>query len=286
MSSVKFQKEMTISDLLAAYETNNSISRRYRESLLRTVRKAQASGIKKICQLDAKAVNSMLASLTVSDTTRANIRRELLTLWRYAYEEGLTDTFPARIARIRARQSPPQAWSRDELLAMLAASIDDHTSVGGKSVAKISDLLPAWIGIAYDTGLRFSDVLSLDTGNVRNGCVTTVAAKTGKPCVRRISPSTCRAVASLLRVSPDGSLFSWALTRRRAFHAWRDFLDRHNFSGSSKFLRRSCATYVEAQTPGGASRYLQHSHPQLASRHYIDATLVSAPLGPPALESA
>lgn len=286
MSSITSSKSMTIADLLETYVASNSVGRRYRESLLRTVRKAQASGLEKICQLEPKAVNAMLAGLCVGDTTRANIRRELLTLWRFAYEQQLTEVFPARIARIRSRQQPPQAWSRDELQALLSLAASDETRLGGKSAARVCDILPAWIGIAYDTGLRFADVLALKAANVRNGCVTTTAAKTGKPLVRRMSPSTCRSVAATIKKSPDGTVFAWALTRRRAFHAWRGFLNRHHFSGSSKFLRRSCATYVESQTPGGATLYLQHSHPQLASKHYIDQTLIAAPAGPPALEFA
>jgi integrase len=282
-SSVITRNEMTLKNLLQAYEDEKQPSKRYRESLLRTIRKAQAIGLTKICQLAPEPVNRFLAGLPVGATTRSNIRRELLTLWRYAYETDRTAVFPARISRIRPTHAPPQAWSADELSRLLETAERDATPLGGVTSARVMDVLPAWIGIAYDSGLRFSDVLTLDGGNFRNGCVNVVAGKTGKPLVRRLSEGTEQAVAALLQMSPDGSLFAWAMTRRRAIKTWRAFLLRHGFNGSSKWLRRSCATYVEKDRPGGATAYLQHSHPMLAPRHYLDESLFSVPQGPPAI---
>jgi integrase len=282
-SSLIADAKMTLANLLQTYSDEKQPSKRYRESLLRTVRKAQANGLLQIRQLAAEPVNRFLSGLTVGATTRSNIRRELLTLWRYAYEAGMTSEFPARITRIRPTHAPPQAWSADELSRLLETAEGDTTLIGGVTSARVMDVLPAWIGIAYDSGLRFSDVLTLDGGNFRNGCVNVVAGKTGKPLVRRLSEGTEQAVAMLRHMSPDGSLFAWAMTRRRAIKTWRAFLLRHGFNGSSKWLRRSCATYVEKDRPGGATAYLQHSHPMLAPRHYLDESLFSVPQGPPAI---
>ena len=272
---------MTLLDLLAAYELARPCSVRYRESLLRTIRKAQASGLSEICQLIPDRVNRFLNSLSLGATTKSNIRRELLTLWRYAYEEGMTEAMPVRITRIRPKHSPPQAWSSSDLSRILNAAKEDEFFIGGRSGLRVCDVLPVWIGIAYDSGLRFGDVLSLQASNFRNGCVCVTASKTGKPLVRRLSDRTDEAVVELLAKSEDGSLFAWAITRRRACKMWRAFLNRHGFTGSSKWLRRSCATYVERQQPGAATRYLQHSHPMLAPKHYLDETLFDIPDGPP-----
>jgi integrase len=274
-------KIVRLTDLLGAYLASRTASLRYRESLRRTVKKAEGSGLLEICQLLPEGVNCFLNSLTVGDTTRANIRRELLTLWRYAYEEGLTESFPARITRIRPTYSPPKAWSLDELGRLLTLAESDTTTIGGQSGLRVCDVLPAWIGVAYDSGLRFSDVLSLGQANFRNGCVCVTASKTGKPLVRRLSDTTQACVRALLERSPDGTLLRWAVNRRRAVLAWRAFLDRHKVEGSSKWLRRSCATYVEREQPGAATRYLQHSHPMLAPRHYLDQSLFDVPDGPP-----
>lgn len=280
-SSLTCTQPMTLFDLFATYVAARETSLRYRESLLRTVRKAKDSGLLEIRQLTPANVNAFLNSLTVGATTKSNIRRELLTLWRYAFEEGLTDAQPVRITRIRPKYSPPQAWSLPDLARLMACAENDMRAVGGTTDMRVCDLLPAWIGIAYDTGLRFGDVLSLHAGNIRNGCVCVTASKTGKPLVRRLSEKTEEAVHVLLKKSDDTSLFSWAMTRRRAIKVWRAFLDRHGFDGSSKWLRRSCATYVERKQPGAATRYLQHSHPALAPKHYLDETLFDIPDGPP-----
>lgn len=281
-SSLTHNLTMTLLDLLAAYVASRETSSRYRESLLRTARKATAAGLASIDDLQPVLVNRFLAGLSIlTPTTRANIRRELLTLWRYAFEEGLTDSRPERVARIRPSYSAPQAYSDSMLASMLAAASKDETLVGGKTKARVCDLMPAWIGIAYDSGLRFGDVLCLQNDNIRNGMVVTTASKTRKPLVRRLSVGALEDIRALQAIALDDTLFLWAMPRRRAINTWRAFLDRHGFGGSSKWLRRSCATYVEMERPGMASRFLQHSHPSLAPTHYLDESLFAVPDGPP-----
>lgn len=277
---------MTLLDLLRRYESSVEIGDRYAESLRRTVRKCEGSGILKVCQLSPDAVNSMLATLPLSATTRGNIRRELMTLWRYAYEGGLTESYPARVRRIRAAATPVECWTRDDLSRLLLAAEGDKTPISSRVQARRCDVLPAWIGIGYDTALRFGDVHALTAANLRNGFVVTTARKTGKSVVRAISKNTQDAVGRLLELSPDRSLFKWCLPRRRALLMWRAFLDKHGMAGSSKWLRRAAATQIEMQSRGRASELLQHSHPTLAYRHYIDVTQLAAPPSPPPIRSS
>lgn len=274
-------KKMTVHDLLDRYMLAVEVRKRYAESLRRTVRKLETSGLAKICQLSPDAVNKFLASLALSDTTRHNIRRELMTLWRFAYEEGLTETYPARIRKIRQTAAPPEAWSLDTLSQMMAAAEADETLVSRRVALRWCDVLPAWIGLAYESGLRFEDVHGLHKRNIRNGCIALSASKTGKPLVRAITPRTQVRAERLGNLSPDGTLFKWALPRRRAFLLWRAFLDRHGFGGSSKWLRRACATQKHLAERGSATDFLQHSDPKLAMRHYIDASQAGVPSPPP-----
>lgn len=282
-SSLTFALTMSLADLLDQYTASRPTSSRYRESLLRTVRKAEAAGLTSVRNLQAAQVNRFLTALStsLSATTRHNIRRELLTLWRYAFEEGMTEVMPVRVGKIRPVYATPQAYSDTSLEAMLQAACGDVTPVGGLTKARVCDLLPAWIGIAYDTGLRFGDVLSLSFSSVRNGTIAITANKTGKPLVRKLSAGTLQDIRALQALSTNGTMFLWAMPRRRAIKAWRAFLDRHGFGGSSKWLRRSCATYVEIQRPGSATRFLQHSNPSLAPAHYFDESLFAVPDGPP-----
>lgn len=277
---------MTLLDLLSRYAASVEIGDRYAESLRRTVRKCEGNGLQKICQLSPEAVNSMLAELPLSQTTRANIRRELMTLWRFAYDSGLTEVFPARVRKIKALATPVECWTKDDLSRLLLAAEGDKTPISSRVQARRCDVLPAWIGVGYDTALRFGDVHALTAASFRNGFVVTTANKTGKPVVRGISHDTQQAVSRLLELSPDRTLFKWCLPRRRALLMWRTFLRQHGMAGSSKWLRRAAATQIEMQSKGRASELLQHSHPTLAYRHYIDATQLAAPPAPPPIRSA
>jgi hypothetical protein len=254
------------------------------ESLRRTARKAASYGLDLVCQLTSRTVNDFLRGLDLSATTRGNIRRELLTLWRYAFEQAYTDEAPARILRIQARRKPPQAWDYQTIRLMLQLSEEDCSPTSKLSPDVLwCHILPAWIGVGFDTALRFTDILMLRQDNIRNGCVSLNAAKTGKATVRSLSAYSYRAVSGLLDRSPDGTVFRWCVTRRRMLLKWKSFLKQHSIPGSSRWLRRSAATYVERDFPGSAPAFLSHSNPALARMHYIDPSLLALPKGPPPL---
>lgn len=273
----------SLPEVLSLYLASREASGRYRESLLRTVRKAQAAGLETVEQLQPELVNRFLLKLSTSAVTRQNVRRELLTLWRWAFEQGMTDIPPLRVTRIKAPGRPPQAWSLDELRRMLAVAECDETRIGGRHNRRICDWVPGWILIAYDSALRFGDVLALRSTDIRNGCVCAYANKTGKALVRPLSSAAYEWAMRLAYESPDKTLWLWFVTRRRAITTLRAFYDRHGFGGSSKYFRRSCATYIEIDRPGESWRYLQHSQPTLVQRHYVDASLCRPPAGPPAI---
>lgn len=281
-SSLTFNaRPMTLTELLCRYVAAVECSARYQQSLRRTVRKASGYGINQVCQLTCENANDFLASLRLASTTRSNIRRELCTLWRFAFDREWTDEYPARVRKIRAVYAPPIAWTLQELGAMLFAAEQDMTFVSSLVNLRRRDVLPAWIGIGYDSGIRFGDIHGLTRAHIRNGCVTIVAQKTGKPLVRKLSKPTLEYISRLLHKSPDGSLFSWAMPRRRAFAMWREFLDQNGLCGSSKWLRRTVATQLHKKRRGAATDFLQHSQENLAIRHYIDQTQLGQPMLPP-----
>ena len=276
---------MQLDELLDNYLACREASISYQMSMRRTVRKCQNFGLHEVSDLEPALVNRFLASLStaLSDTTRSNIRRELMTLWRFAFEAGETEVPAVRVRRIRPARKPVEAWCRETLALMLSIAEQDNMRCGGLSNPRICDWLPAWIVIGYDTGLRFSDIYELHSTALRGSLISLVARKTGKPLVRHLSNYAAQLAHVLKRNSPDGTLFRWMLTRRRIFIHWRKFLDRNGISGSSRWLRRSCATYIEASSPGMASRYLQHSQPNLVGMHYLDQSLLDVPEGPPSI---
>jgi integrase len=276
---------MLLADLLDVYLSEREASPRYIESLKRTVKRAREYGLLDTSQLVSEKVNEFLARLPLAAVTRSNIRRELLTLWRFAFEHSYTDVPPLRVCRIKATPPPPRAWSLDTLRQLLAAAEQDARPVSQRIPGLLwRDVLPCWIVIGYDTGLRLSDLLHLHESNIVNGCVLCTAQKTGKFTVRAISRPGQELAAQLLGKSPDGTLFRWALPRRRALLKWKDFLKEQQVIGSSRWLRRSGATYVEIKQKGEAQRFLGHSNAALASRHYLDQTLtMDIPQSPPPL---
>ena len=276
---------MLLPDLLDLYLSEREASPRYIESLKRTVTRARQFGLLDTSQLLPEKANEFLIRLPLAAVTRSNIRRELLTLWRFAFDHSYTDVPPLRVCRIKATPPPPRAWSLDTLRQLLAVAEQDTRPVSQRVPGLLwRDVLPCWIVIGYDTGLRLSDLLHLHESNIVNGCVICTAQKTGKFTVRTISQPGRELAAQLFEKSQDGSLFRWALPRRRALKKWRDFLQEQKIVGSSRWLRRSGATYVEIKRKGEAQRFLGHSNAALASRHYLDQTLtMDIPESPPPL---
>lgn len=273
---------LSLTSALDRYMVAVECSPRYVEGLKRTVKKAKAAGLTCVSDLTADRVNRWLGTIPLASTTRHNIRRELLTLWRFAHMNGWTEEFPWRVRKIRPSYKPPVAWTMNEMRAMLDAARTDQTPISKRlRMVRRCDLLPAWIGLSYDAGVRFTDVHFVTKDQVRGAYLTTVAHKTGKPLVRHLSAATVKAVQHAAKLSPDRTLFLWALPRKRAFAMWRDFLAQHGLAGSSKWLRRTAATQVERAKTGAATEFLQHSMPHLARRHYIDQTQLDAPNAPP-----
>jgi integrase len=188
---------------------------------------------------------------------------------------------------VKARGKPPVCWTKEELERLWQCAKSDKTPVSSRLTIRRCDVLPAWIGISYDTGMRFGDVHGMHAKSIMRGFVVTTAAKTGKQLVRQLSPLSIKEAVQLSNLSPDGSLFLWCLPRRRALMMWRAFLDEHGFGGSSKWLRRCAATQLAmGHGNAAATALLQHSHPSLVIKHYIDQTQFAAPASPPPLNLA
>lgn len=272
---------MTLHDALALYLRSVEASPRYQESLRRTVRKMALYRLVHVRQLDSLAINDFLSQVPVGQTTKCNYRREILTLWRWLWNEGMTPVAPVKVKKVSPQRKAPKAWSLSDLNLMLDYAEGDETIVNCMFPhIRRMHVLPAWISLGFETGLRLTDMLNLREENIRRQTVILTAHKTGKVTVREIGAYAMARCQFLLKHSTDGSLFSWVTPRRRAILLWRAFLDEHQMEGSSKWLRRSAATELERQAPGTATRFLDHSAPHLARLHYVDPSLLLPPKGP------
>jgi integrase len=233
--------------------------------------RAMTNLAEKLPELSAQAINSHLRMRreSVSQTTVANERRMLLTLWRWAWEEGLVDSAPRGVQRVKAPLKPVKAWSIDECRALVKGA----EKFFGKRLRNGADLgvfLQCWVVLAYETGARYGDIFAWKGSNISACALGWVTSKTGVVCTRLLSDQALALVNKMLDKSPDGRILGWVCCRRQSFKFMRKLIESCLPEGSGKWLRRSSATHVEMQDPGKAQWFLAHKSPGMAARHYLD----------------
>lgn len=219
-------------------------------------------------------------------------RGDLLCIWRYAYYRGDCERLPCRVRGVKVPTYNPQAWTMDELAKIVGACKSFPGHLGNGIPRRL--YFPALIAFVYETGLRRSDVWRVRLDQMHDdGSVIVSQHKTGKPHVARVHAQTLqavRAIGSLLEAMGDSRadqplrwphtpkmLYNWIERARQRAGVKRD--------GALQQLRRSGATHVEREERGAATQYLGHATPELARKHYIDASLAYPvrPL-PPAIQ--
>lgn len=237
-------------------------------------------------ELSAQAINSHLRMRqeSVSAITVANERRQALTLWRWAWEEGLVDQAPRGVMKVKAPLRPVQAWTMADCRALVkgAESFFGNRLRNGADLGKF---LQCWVLLAYETGARYGDIFAWKADNFVLGSVAWVTSKTGVPCTRHLSQKAIDLVSEMLKGSTNGTVLGWVCCRRQSFRFMRRLIAAANLpKGSGRWLRRSAATHLEMNQPGKAQWFLAHKTAGLAARHYLDQSqLVSDGLRPPSL---
>jgi integrase len=248
-------------------------------------RAAMLSLASKLPELSAKAINAHLRvrSDSVSPVTLANERRQALTLWRWAWEEGRTDAAPRGVMKIKAPPKPVKAWTIAECRALVKGA-EKFFGTRLRNGADLGKFLQCWVLLAYETGARYGDVFAWKRGNISGCAVGWVTSKTGVPCTRILSDKAISLVNEMLEASPNGTILGWVCCRRQSFRLMRRLIEGCVPGGSGRWLRRSAATHLEMNQPGKAQWFLAHRTAGLAARHYLDQSqLVSDSLRPPSL---
>lgn len=222
-------------------------------------------------ELSTRRVNDYLKARLerASTITVSNERTILLSLNKYAWENGIIDAPIRGVMKIRRRRAPTRAWT----LEQLRAAIDGTAKYAGRrlrSGAPLDKFLRAWIFLGYESGARFGDVMRFGREHLDGDILRWTQAKTGDPIVRHLSKACLEAAATMLALSPDGRVVGWGCGLRQASRIMRSHLDDCGIGGTSKWLRRSGATHIEMSQPGKASLHLGHRTPTLAAQAYID----------------
>lgn len=206
----------------------------------------------------------------LSPQTVANHRRMLSTLRREAIRIGLlVDDCTGGFRRVKCPRELPVAWDHGQILHLIATA--ENMSCG-TSRCKWKVLLPAYIRVAYSSGLRLGDMLEIRHDAIRGSRLGILMAKTKRPHVCVLDDAALGAIATLPVWGPR--IFGDLVGRCVFLRAFKRLVKRAKLSGTSKFLRRSSATYavIDGQDPTG---HLGHATAGLAMRHYVDPVLVA-----------
>lgn len=221
------------------------------------------------------------------ETVRSN-RTALLTLWRAAADAELCHP-PKRIRRIKRPELPPRAFTIFDLNSLLTAA---DSMPGVIRYWKVPKRLywRAFILAAYDSGLRLSDVLDLRWRDIwwpneaGDGVLVVVQRKTGHSQRVHFREATMKVLKECCAAGIERSLIFPPRSRSRFYKNFKRLCKSAGVQGSSKYLRRSGASYV-AQKHGeaAASLFLGHRTPGLARKNYIDQRIAepSRPMPPP-----
>jgi len=265
-----------------------NVSEGHASNVRRTARKMHAAGITP-ANIDGPSVNMWLSSMTTNSTTQASELGIALSLWRWGIEEGVIQTPVRRVKKIRRQKKVIRAFTRTDLTGAVKFFCDDsfvrEKRAFRKSKCPVSLWMEAWVRVCYEGAFRFTDGYNLRAEALVPGGVAVVASKTGNPVVRQVSARTSLLLEQLAAMSPDGTVFKWAVSRRWAFANIKKYFKSAGLDkGRSQWLRRAAATHAEMMQEGAGAKLLDHkTGPELTFKHYIDQTqliqrMPSAPL--------
>jgi len=259
-------------DVAENYLDLRDCSKDYRSNLYSTAKKMQGCGLT-VTNVTPDLFNTFITSLKkVSSVTRANYRRQGLTLVKHLLGVRF-EKFNHQVKKVKSSFPPPVAWSKSEMktLVATAASLPGFIQ---RSECPAKLYFSTWILVAYETGIRWSDQFELNASQLRGERLFVMQNKTRQPIGKRLSLQAQELLAQMIQRSPDGTIFKWAINERNQRIRFQRLIAEAGLIGTPKFLRRSGATYVEAEQPGAASVFLGHRSPEVAEMSYIDTTLI------------
>ena len=272
-------------EIAAKYVMHHDLSRDYQRSLNRVAESFDSYFYCRIpsASLDSSLLLGWLKSLPVSNTTKINYRRMMITLLKWGYRNNLcgyhNDMFPV----VKQKSKPTIAWTQKEVIRLFRQA----TLCTGTFQTGCSEKLywQTFILIGYETGIRFGDILGLSVEQVRGNRLYITHSKTGVASAKLISKDATAHLYKMINISTDDTVLGWALSRKHVSLKFRRLVRRAGLTGTIKYLRRSGATHCEQAQPGSATRFLGHISGQaLARRSYIDWAQLSESIPrPPAL---
>lgn len=209
------------------------------------------------------------AQVQFSQRSCANLRTNLLCLWRFASDHGLVAP-PVRVRKVSRPEPCPIAWTLEELRRIVARTRNLRgVFPNGVSRPLYSEALTVF---SYDSGLRRSDTWRVKREQIRpDGSIVLRQHKTHYPHNPRIRQSTLELINRLpgdppLRC-PFKSTGDW-------YEFWREEVIKPAGvrQGALQQIRRTGATWLALDHPEAVQRYLGHRSPTMA-KHYVDESI-------------
>jgi integrase len=275
-------RPMRVVDYVRVYATTHQLEAETIRQYVMTAERLEewAGGVVMLTDLNELLLSAWLRdyAATVKPATVRAKRTQLMALWRSAADEYLCDPPTRRVRSARVPWEPRRAWTIDEVNAMVRAAAGLRRSpAGGMPRAEWFDLA---IRVAWDSGLRWGDLIRLRTADVHGNVVVVSQHKTRRPVCGRLSPSTVAILEDSLRRYPRDLVAPWAASHETFNSQVRRLVARAGIRpGTWKWLRRGSATDVEIQAPGQglAARHLGHAPgSRVAEIHYLDPAVVAA----------
>jgi integrase len=203
-------------------------------------------------------------------------RRYILSLWRFAAERKLCVS-PGKIPRMPELLDPPEAWTVDELSAILRTA--------GCLRGLIAGLLTrfwmtSFLLAMYDTGCRVGQLRKVSPRDISIvGHWITLRAETSKTKLARVCELSEQTVEALTPIWSDERelVWPWPHTREALDKRFRKLLKDAGVSHGRKRgglwhkARRTSGTLVEAAGGDGA-RHLGNTR-AVFEKHYLDARI-------------
>lgn len=261
---------MRLHDLALQYAMKNGVSPGYLEQLSVFTKRLDWQ----VADITTEWVDAYLtdAMTNRAPQTVANHRRILTTLMRYAKRQGLNTRIRKKFRRVKVPAPLPVAFSLDDIRRLVEAA---RETPGHFRDLRKSDFLVAWFLTAYCTGLRVGDLIDLRWDQIRGARIYVRQSKTSRPHTAILTDEAilaCKALPRRAKVFGD-------FAAKNTIQQWvAACVESAGLQGSTKWLRRSCATYAKVMGMSPKAK-LGHMTDGLAERHYVDQALYEEETG-------
>lgn len=272
---------MEIVRFISSYLGQRSVTPLYSSSLTRVGKLLESLTGPTFDTINADKINRHLQLLEIrSPINAANTRRQIKTIWTAAYEQGHAPPVGI-LRRIKVPKKIPNALRLDEIAKLIETAQKKKGNFRGtKTPRRIywSSLFNAY----YDTALRVSDLRSVERQWIAPGGIfSIVQSKPNRVHHVRLRAETLAEIDALLNGRTSGPIWQ-CLNRKNFFKQVRNLFDEAKIRGSSRWIRRASASYVEKERPGTGWRHLGHAKPGLAETAYLDPSICAPePVLPP-----